>query len=82
MTRLDDSMDLLEQPQVVCTIKLWYKKISIGIVKVWGILYALHKALKHEYIIVNSFVNILSIFKSLEPKRKVFNGLYLYRKTS
>ena len=32
----------------------------------------------HEYIIDNIFVNIISIFKSLASKRKVFDGLYLY----
>ena len=41
---------------------------------------ALPKALEHEYIISNIFLNILSIFKILAPKRKVFNGLYLCRK--
>ena len=41
----------------------------------------LPKSLEHEYIIGNIFVYILSIFKSLAPKRMVFNGLYLYRKT-
>ena len=38
---------------------------------------ALPKALENEYILVNIFVNILSIFISLAPKREVFNGLFM-----
>ena len=38
---------------------------------------ALPKALEHEYIIGNIFVNNLSIFKILAPNRKIFNGLYI-----
>ena len=70
-------MDLLVQPQVVCTIKLWYQKIFIGNFLVGGVYcMALPKAL--ECIIGN----IPSTFKCLAPTRtcKVFNGLYLCEK--
>ena len=30
LTRWDDGMNILEQHQVVCTIKLWYQKIFMG----------------------------------------------------
>ena len=30
LTRWDDGMNILEQHQVVCTIKLWYRKIFMG----------------------------------------------------
>ena len=33
LTIRDDVMDILEQHQVVCTMKLWYQKIFMGNLK-------------------------------------------------
>ena len=73
-------MDLVVQPQVVCAIKLWYQKMFMGILR-----YIVWHCLKHwsmsTYIIGHIFVYILSNFKSLPSKRKVFNCLCVCRKT-
>ena len=42
---------------------------------------ASHEKVEYVYIIDSIFVNTKSILKILAPKRKVFNGQYLYRKT-
>ena len=36
LTRWNDGMNILEQHQVVCTIKLWYQKIFMGNFRVGG----------------------------------------------
>ena len=52
-------MALPVQPQVVCTIKLWYQANVQGISRYEVYCMALPKSLEHEYITGNVFVNIL-----------------------
>ena len=74
-------MDILEQHQVLCTMKLWYQKIFMGNFKEGGVLMVLPQKLEYVYIIVNIFVNTQSILKILASKYDVFNGLCLCKKT-
>ena len=73
-------MNILEQHQIVCTIKLWYQKIFMGNFRVGGVLMVLPQKLDYVYIIVNIFVNTQSILKIIAPKCNVFNGLCLCEK--
>ena len=74
-------MNILEQHQVVCTIKLWYQKLFMGNFKVEGVLMVLPQKLEYVHIIINIFVNTKSIFKIIASKCNVFNGLCLCEKT-
>ena len=69
-------MNLLEQPQVVCTIKLWYQLFFRGRFGVGGIT----RKIEVCVIIGNIFVNTQSILMIVAPKRYVFNDYYKYRK--
>ena len=63
-------MNLLEQPQVVFTIKLWYQLFFRGHFRVGVYCMVSQEKLKYVCIIGNIFANIQSIFV---PKRNVFN---------
>ena len=70
-------MDILEQRQVVCTIKLWYQKIFMVDFKEGGVLMV---KLEYVCIIANIFVNTQSILKIPASKRDGFEGLCLCKK--
>ena len=80
LTSWDDGMDILEQHQVVCTMKLWYQKLFMGNYKEGEVLKLLPQKLEYVYIIVNIFVNTQSILKIIASKCNVFNGLCLCKK--
>ena len=73
-------MDILEQHQVVCTIKLWYQTIFMGNFKEGGVMMVLPQKLEYVYITVNIFVNTQSILKIQASKREGFKGLCLCKK--
>ena len=56
-------MNILEQRQVVCTIKLWYRNIFTGNFRVGGVLMVLPQKLEYVHIIINIVVNEISILK-------------------
>ena len=66
-------MYLVKQPQVVCTIKLWYQLFFRGHFRVGVYCMASHEKMEYVYIIDSIFVNTQSILKILAPKRNVFN---------
>ena len=74
-------MNILEQHQVVCTIKLWYQQIFMGNFRVGGVLMVLPQKLEYVHIIINIFVNTKSILKIMTSKCNVFNGVCLCKKT-
>ena len=63
LTSWDDGMDILEQHQVVCTMKWWYQQIFMGNFKEGGVLMEPPQKLEYVYIIFNIFVNTQSILK-------------------
>ena len=73
-------MDILEQHQVVCTIKLCYQNYLWAILRKGGVLMVLPQKLEYVYIIVNIFVNTQSILNILASKRNGFKGLCLCKK--
>ena len=81
MTIWNDGMDILEQHQVVCTMKLWYQKVFMGNFKEGGCIDGITSKLEYVYIIVNIFVNTRIILKIIASKCNVFNGLCLCKKT-
>ena len=64
-------MNILEEHQVMCTIKLWYQKIFMDNFRVGGVLMILTPKLDYVYIIVNIFVNTQSILKIIASKCNV-----------
>ena len=74
-------MNILEQHQVVCIIKVWYQQIFMGIFWVGGVLMVLPQKLEYVHISINIFVNTKSILKVTASKCNVFNGLCLCKKT-
>ena len=80
LTSWDDGMDILEQHQVVCTMKLWCQKIFMDNFKEGGVLMVLPQKWDCVYIIVNIFVNTQSILKIIASKCNVLNGLCLCKK--
>ena len=73
-------MDIVEQHHVVCTMKLWYQKIFMGILRKGGVLMVLPQNLEYVYIIVNIFGNTQSILKIIASKCNVFKGVCLCKK--
>ena len=66
-------MNTLEQPQVVCTIKLWYQLFFSGHFRVGEgncIVSQKNEVCVHNW---QYLVNIQSILMILAPKRNVFN---------
>ena len=63
-------MNLLEQPQVVCTINLWYHYFFRGHFRVGVYCIVSQENLKYVCTSGNIFVNTQSILKILAPKRK------------
>ena len=76
-------MNILEQQQAVCTIKLLYQKIFMVNFKVGGggVLMVLLEELEYIHIIITIFVNTKSILDIIALKCNVFNGLCLCKKT-
>ena len=83
LTSWDDGMDILEQHQGVCTMKLWYQKIFMGNFKegwgggcIDGITSKIGICMHNCQI----FVNTQSILQIIASKCNVFNGLFLCKK--
>ena len=76
-------MNIKEQKQVVCTIKLRYQKIFMVNFKIGGggVIKVRSQKVEYVYIIVNILVNAQSNLKIIASKCKFFNGLCLCMKT-
>ena len=80
LTSWDDGMDILEQHQVVCTIKLWYQKIFMGNFKEGACIDGTTSKIGICTHNCQYLCQYAIFFKILALKRNGFKGLCLCKK--